>query len=967
MSRQAGILGVIAGVLVFGSVGWAGPQVLEVSPTYLGFGASEGGANPAAQVVSIWNSGHANMDWTVTPDCNWIAVEPNSGTSSGEVDDANIIVDINGLTRGTYNCQLTVTGSGAPNSPQIVTVLLLLDAGDILMVPSEYSTIQAAIDAAVAGDVVIIEPGTYTGAGNRDLDFGGKAITVRSINPADPCVVAATVIDCNGSESYPRRGFHFQNAEGPNSIVSGLKIINGYGSVGGGIFTDYASPTITRCVIEDNQAPHGQGGGICCRGGTPVISNCIMSNNSTAPYGKGGGIYSWRSSPEIRNCLIIDNASNGYGGGIYCDGKTPFINLCTIVGNSALYMGGGICASGTDSASGVENSIIWGNTAPAGPGIKLRNTSYPTVSYSDVQGGFSGQGNFNSDPCFSDPTGGNYHLLADSPCINSGDPCYVPSPNEKDIDGEDRVIAGRVDVGIDEVNIDGPVIGVTPRNLDFSADEGGPNPEPQLLYISNSNMGSGTMNWEINEDCSWLSAIPNSGTSSGEVNEVTVTVDISEANQGLHECELVVTSSEANNSPQIVYVSLYVYGNLPVPSIYPTVQSAIDASLNGDTVLVADGVYTGSGNRDIDFLGKAITVKSENGPENCIIDCAAAFWDNHRGFYFNNGEDRDSVLEGFTITNAYVTVMCEAGAGIYIGGASPTISKCIITDNHARLEPGSLCYCLGGGIYIGPGGNPLITDCVIRENSAEGWGWGGGIYCDSSQMTINNCLISNNTAQGVDSSGGGIYCDSSSILTVVNCTIVDNLASQEGGGIYFFTYNSPTRTITNSIIWSNSPDQINAYDNTNILTDYSDVQDGFPGTGNIDADPLFANSANGDYHLKSTAGRWDPNSESWVIDGNTSPCIDAGNPGCPLGDEPADANNVRINMGAYGGTAEAGKTPADWRSIADLTNDWVVDLSDLAVFVEFWLAGGECIPSDLSRNGSVGFVDFSILADEWGW
>ena len=125
---------------------------------------------------------------------------------------------------------------------------------------------------------------------------------------------------------------------------------------------------------------------------------------------------------------------------------------------------------------------------------------------------------------------------------------------------------------------------------------------------------------------------------------------------------------------------------------------------------------------------------------------------------------------------------------------------------------------------------------------------------------------------------------------------------------------------------------------------------------------MDANS--GDYHLKSQAGRWDPNSQSWVQDYVSSPCIDSGNPGCPLGDEP-DPNGNRINMGAYGGTAEASKSPGNSRNIADLTNDWAVDSNDLKVFVNYWLQTGECIPGDFDRSLFVDFNDFAIFGGQW--
>jgi hypothetical protein len=104
----------------------------------------------------------------------------------------------------------------------------------------------------------------------------------------------------------------------------------------------------------------------------------------------------------------------------------------------------------------------------------------------------------------------------------------------------------------------------------------------------------------------------------------------------------------------LVAVSTSPAATIRVPADQPTIQAGIDAAAEGDTVLVADGTYTGDGNRDIDFTGKAIVVKSENGPENCVIDCQGSVDDPHRGFIFQNGEVHTSILQGFTITNGHV-------------------------------------------------------------------------------------------------------------------------------------------------------------------------------------------------------------------------------------------------------------------------------------------------------------------------
>ncbi len=259
-----------------------------------------------------------------------------------------------------------------------------------------------------------------------------------------------------------------------------------------------------------------------------------------------------------------------------------------------------------------------------------------------------------------------------------------------------------------------------------------------------------------------------------------------------------------------------------VPGDQPTIQAGINAAVDGDTVLVADGTWTGPGNKNLDFRGKAITVTSENGAEFTIIDCEG----NGRGFIFQSGEGEDSVVSGFTITNGYIDGMN------------------------------------GGGIDCWASSSPTITNCTISGNTANG---GGGIACEGSSPTITNCTISGNTA--ARGGGGGIDCYYGSSPTITNCTISDNTARERssGGGIRC-EYTSPT--ITNCIIWDDSPDEIYVYDSNPVVT-YSDIQGGWEGEGNIDVVPLFVAPENGDYHLQAV-----------------SPCINAGTPiGAPPTDK----------------------------------------------------------------------------------
>jgi predicted outer membrane repeat protein len=277
-----------------------------------------------------------------------------------------------------------------------VSVLLLSScvSATVLRVPSEYATIQAGIDAAAEGDTVLVARGTYTGPGNRNIDFGGKAILVVSQNGP-----AMTTIDCGGGG----RGFGFHNGEGPSSIVQGFTIRNGSAYNGGGIYCLSSSPTIK--------------------------ANRIIANSA---LWDGGGMYCLWSSPMIEGNTIAGNSAADNGGGIYCQSCAPPIEATTLFGNAAA-SGGGICC-GDYSSPSVTNSVLWGDSAGGSQEIFVAATGTIEISYSDVESGWPGEGNIDADPIFVWAEKGDCRLLWGSPCIDAGDPGLVdPDGTRRDM------------------------------------------------------------------------------------------------------------------------------------------------------------------------------------------------------------------------------------------------------------------------------------------------------------------------------------------------------------------------------------------------------------------------------------------------------------------------------------------------------------------------------------------------------
>ncbi|MBL7154529.1 MAG: hypothetical protein ISS79_12510 [Phycisphaerae bacterium] len=334
------------------------------------------------------------------------------------------------------------------------------------------------------------------------------------------------------------------------------------------------------------------------------------------------------------------------------------------------------------------------------------------------------------------------------------------------------------------------------------------------------------------------------------------------------------------------------------------------------------------------------------------------------------------------------------GGGIFSSYATATITNCIVTNNTADLH--------GGGMYIAWGGaRPKISGCLISANHSR---TGGGFYIDTTKAIIAHCIITGNRA---DNSGGGIYnWNADAILT--NCTISGNVAAYAGGGIHS-TYGSEV-AFSDGIIFANmaevGPELALAADRgmqSSLSVSYSNVLGGLAAIriepdcylkwdrGNTDKDPCFADPGywdpngtpqnrnddvwiNGDYHLKSEGWRLDTNLKLWTYDDVTSLCIDAGSPDSPLAEEPLsvppDPNsdwgqNLRLNMGAFGGTTQASIPPHGWALVADYSNDGIANFADFALWSLNHAYTPSESPAEHAAARTLNVANLALLVHHW--
>ena len=617
-------------------------------------------------------------------------------------------------------------------------------------VPADQPTIRLGIEVADEGDTILIACGTYTWTSE-----GADSST-------------------EGSLFHLRKGLaFFSESQSPDCVSIDVE------GQGGAFVADSLGGASD--VVLDGLSILGGGGDHLAIGAfvgsSFEVRNCSISGWSTA-------FSAYQGSASFYDCEIADNGEvfHLYTGGSYADNCLfennqrfswgyhggPSLISCTVIGTEEVFRV-------FDGYIYAENCIFWDIDEFYIEGIP-EFPSPPNVTCSDIQGGYEegDESNIDEDPLFCDPWGGDYSISDQSPCLPGGNDCGV-------LMGAYEAGCGLLG-GLIMIEVEPGEVGMASWTLigpDESVLTGAG--DDSLEY-----MPSGMYDIEWIDIDGW----------------VTPAAD----------------SSFLANGDTVEFVGQYLHCIVQpdASGLFPTIQSAIDSfpMCHGDTIFLANGVFTGPGNRDMDFQGKSLVLRSLSGsPDSCIIDCQGTESEPHRGFLFQSGETSEATIDGITIMGGYTD---EGGAIKCENGSSPTIRNCILRDNYA--DTGAAAHCSSAS-------DPLFEYTLIHSNVAI---TGGAIWAESSSPVFTNCTISYN--QGAPSGVGFLISSSSSFE---NCILSHSI---DGASFYCIDSN-PILSCTN-VVWNEGGDWVGC------------IADQQNQNGNFSNTPAFCDPENGDFRLQ---------------------------------------------------------------------------------------------------------------------